>query len=619
MLIHSRQTSRRIPICQTGRDPHHFNLFSNPASMPTSFDNKPEKILSGTPVSGGVAQGIVRLSGGSNEVPELRQITADDVDAELKRFQNALDGARKELQTLVDDLGGETEKNARQILEMHVMVLDDPHVNLQVEARIKEQLDSAETAYYRIVREFIDAFHRMPDAYLRERALDIKDVAQRVLRHLRGEAETRNQSNTPFICVAHDLTPGETVHMKRDQVMGFAVELGSKTSHTAIMARSLGLPAVVRLHRLFEELHNGDEVILDGDEGLVIINPNEKTRTFYRARERDAERREARLLAESAEPAITQDGMRITVAANAEFIREMPHVRECGAEGIGLFRTEFIHLENPDVTENELSDIYLRIVEGAAPNTVIFRTLDLGGDKLDPDRDEVEQNPFLGWRGIRVSLAKPDLFKRQLRAILRAGAQGPVGIMYPMISGVHEVVESNRILAECRAELLAEHIPIPERVQVGAMIEIPSAAVIAELLAPHVDFFSIGTNDLTQYTLAVDRVNERVADLYQPSHPAVLRLIKMVVTAAHHAGIWAGLCGEMAGDISLTPLLVGLGLDELSAATSQVAKIKHAIRKLDTVQCQQLVEQALLESDFAEIQRLSQEFATRHYAELFEV
>ncbi len=587
--------------------------------MPKTSSHKPEKILQGTPVSGGVVRGIVRLIGSNFDEPAPRHITAKEVDAELKRFHVALGGARNELQDLIKELDGKTEKNAREILEMHVMVLDDPHVNHQVEARIRDKHDCVETAYHRIVRECMDAFHRIPDAYLRERALDIKDVAQRVLRLLRGEAETRDQSNNaPFICVAHDLTPGETVHMKRDHVLGFAVELGSKTSHTAIMARSLGLPAVVRLHRLFEELHNGDEILLDGDEGLVIIHPGEKTLADYRAREREAERRESKLLADSDEPAITRDGTRITVAANAEFVEELPHIRECGAEGIGLFRTEFIHLENPDVTESELADIYSRVVEGAAPHTVIFRTLDLGGDKLDPDRDEVEQNPFLGWRGIRVSLAKHDLFKRQLRAILRAGVHGPVGIMYPMISGVHEVVEANRLLAECRTELHAAHVPVPERVQVGAMIEIPSAAAIADLLAPHVDFFSIGTNDLTQYTLAVDRVNERVADLYQPTHPAVLRLIKMVVGAAHHAGIWAGLCGEMAGDISLTPLLIGLGLDELSAATSQVAKIKHAIRNLDTVQCQQLVEQALHESDSAEIQRLSQEFAMRNYADLFE-
>ena len=565
-----------------------------------------------------MTHGVVRLIGSSFVEPAPRRIIAKDVAAELVRFHHALDGARNELQALIKELDGKTEKNAREILEMHVMVLDDPHVNLQAEGRIRDKHDSAETAYHHIVRDCMDAFHRIPDAFMRERALDIKDVAQRVLRQLRGEAENRVQSNAPFICVAHDLTPSETVHMKRDQVMGFAVELGSKSSHTAIMARSLGLPAVVRLHNLFNELHNGDEVLLDGDEGLLIIHPSEKTLAHYQTLDRESERREAKLLAESDKPAITLDGTRITVAANAEFAEELPHVRECGAEGIGLFRTEFIHLENPDATEDELADIYTRIVEGAAPNLVIFRTLDLGGDKLDPDRDEVEQNPFLGWRGIRVSLAKHDLFKRQLRAILRAGAHGPVGIMYPMISGVHEVVEANLHVAECRAELHSAHVPLPERVQVGAMIEIPSAAAIADLLAPHVDFFSIGTNDLTQYTLAVDRVNERVANLYQPTHPAVLRLIKMVVSAAHHAGIWVGLCGEMAGDISLTPLLIGLGLDELSSATSQVSKIKHAIRNLDTLQCQQLVEQSLHESDSAKIQRLSQEFAMRNYADLFE-
>ena len=578
-----------------------------------------EKIIQGTPVSGGVAHGVVRFVGDNFEEPAESKVSQKEVTQEIKRFHDALDAARRELKEIIGDLGKRADKNAREILEMHLMVLDDSMVNHQVEGRIRDKRDSAESAYHRVVRDCMDAFQRMPDDYLRERALDIRDVAQRVMRHLRGDTPGHDQSCTPSICIAHDLTPGETAQLDRAKTLGFAIELGSKTSHTAIMARSLGLPAVVRLHGLLSLLRHEDEVILDGDAGLLIIHPTQETIERYRKRARDVERREAKLLSESSEPAVTTDGQGIVVAANAEFIEEMPHVRESGAEGVGLFRTEFVYLENRHATERQLTDIYSRVVEAVAPHLVIFRTLDLGGDKVDDElHDGSEQNPFLGWRGIRVSLSKRDMFKRQLRAILRAGAHGNVGIMYPMVSGVHEVVEANRLVAECRAELQAEGVTVPERVQTGAMIEIPSAAAIADLLAPHVDFFSIGTNDLTQYTLAVDRVNERVTDLYQPTHPAVLRLIKMVVEAAHHAGIWTGLCGEMAGDISLTPLLVGLGLDELSAASSQVAKIKHAVRKLDTVQCRQLVEQALREANAAEIQRLSQEFATRHYAELFE-
>ncbi len=580
---------------------------------------KQERILRGTPASEGVAHGVVQFIGGNFDEPVERKIAAREVGAELKRFHSAIDASRRDLKEMIASLEKRADRTARDILEMHLLVLDDPLVTGKVEVCIRDKHEDAETAYYCIARECMEAFNRMPDDYLRERALDIRDVAQRVMRHLRGEAVAHVHDGHPAVFVAHDLTPTETAQLDRTKVLGFAIELGSRTSHTAIMARSLGFPAVVRLHGLLESLHHGDEVLIDGDEGLFIIHPSPQTLADYRKRERIAEKREALLLAESSEPAVTLDGTRITVAANAEFTEELEHIRACGAEGIGLFRTEFIHLESPDATEDQLTKIYSRIVKGLAPALVIFRTLDVGGDKIDAALSgEIEQNPFLGWRGIRVSLAKSDIFKQQLCAILRAGAHGNVGIMYPMVSGVHEVVAANRLLAECRSELQAANIRIPERVQVGTMIEVPSAAAIADLIAPHVDFFSIGTNDLTQYALAVDRVNERVSGLYQPTHPAVLRLIKMVVDAAHHAGIWTGLCGEMAGDITVTPLLIGLGLDELSAASSQVAKIKHAIRKLDIVQCRQLVEQTLLESDPAEIQRIAQEFAERQYAELFE-
>ncbi len=589
-----------------------------PPPMPKPAAKK-ELILRGTPASEGVAHGRVRFVGGNLDEPVAREISAREVAGELKRFQSALDASSRDLKEMIAGFDTRAGRSARDILEMHLMVLDDATVTGKVEARIREKHEDAESAYHRVTRECMEVFNRMPDDYLRERALDIRDVAQRVMRHLRGEAVAHVHVGPPAVFVAHDLTPTETAQLDRAKVLGFAIELGSRTSHTAIMARSLGFPAVVRLHGLLEALHHGDEVLIDGDEGLFIIHPSPRTLADYRKRERLAERREARLLAESSEPAVTLDGARITIAANAEFAEELEHIRACGAEGVGLFRTEFIHLEAPGATEDHLARSYSRIVKALSPALVIFRTLDVGGDKSDAAPDgETELNPFLGWRGIRVSLAKKEVFKRQLRAILRSGIHGNVGIMYPMVSGVQEVISANRLLAECRAELQAARVRIPERVQVGTMIEVPSAAAIADLIASHVDFFSIGTNDLTQYTLAVDRVNERVSGLYQPTHPAVLRLIKTVVDAAHHAGIWAGLCGEMAGDIALTPLLVGLGLDELSAASSQVARIKHAIRRLDGVKCRQLVEQALQESDPAEILRLAREFAMRQYGELFE-
>jgi phosphoenolpyruvate-protein phosphotransferase (PTS system enzyme I) len=578
---------------------------------------QPERIFPGTPVSGGVARGVVRFIEGSFEEPPTRRIAMKRVDAELQRFHDAIAATRSELEGLMARLTLELDKQAREVIEMHIMVLEDGFVQTQVETFVRENLECAESAYYRVVKNYIDSFQRIPDAYMRERALDIRDVAQRVLRKLRGEDSRYDDNGPPAIFIAHDLTPGEAAQMDRGRVLGFAVELGSKTSHTAIVARSLGIPAVVRLHGVTEALHHGDDVLLDGDEGLLILNPTRETLSRYKAREAAAEKKSALLLAGSAAPAITKDGRRITVGANAEFVEEMTHIAECGAEGVGLFRTEFLYIENPSASEERLTEVYSEVVKAVSPELVIFRTLDIGGDKLDPDfHGEHEQNPFLGWRGIRVSLVRSEIFKQQIRAILRSSVHGQVGIMYPMISSVNEVLQANALLAQCRAELIKEGVKLPKKIQVGAMIEIPSAAAIADMLAKHVDFFSIGTNDLVQYTLAVDRVNERVSYLYQPTHPAVIRLIKSVVEAAHKANVWVGMCGEMAGDVTLTPLLIGLGLDELSAASSQVAKIKHAIRHLDAAKCDELVQKILLEPDADVIQSMTLKFALEHYGEL---
>ena len=584
----------------------------------SSIPPKSERAFRGTPVSGGVACGTVRLVGSRFDEPRFRVIPKDWIEMEIDSFEQALDKTRWELQKLIARLEGEGDRNAREILEMHIMVLDDSTVNNEVRRLIRDERSCAEHAYFRAARDCMEAFARIPDAYLRERALDIRDVAQRVLRHLTGDHRDDHLHDEPAVCIAHDLTPSETAQLDRKQVLGFAVELGSKTSHTAIIARSLGLPAVVRLHGITEFLHSGDQVLLDGDEGVLILNPTPETLDRYLAREAAADAKEAVLLAESDQPAVTKDGKRITVGANAEFTEELPHICQCGAEGVGLFRTEFLYLQDPETSEEHLTESYTEVVKAVAPEVVIFRTLDLGGDKLDPAyASDVEDNPFLGWRGIRVSLVKREAFCRQLRAMLRASVHGPIGVMYPMVSSVSEVVEANALLAECRVALEQEGLVFPHLIQRGAMIEVPGAAAIADLLALHVDFFSIGTNDLTQYTLAVDRVNEKVSDLYQPTHPAVLRLVRQVVQAAHEKDVWVGMCGEMAGDVAVTPLLVGLGLDELSAASSQVAKVKHAIRALDASTCRALVEQVMSEPDASKIQRMTQEFAMKHYGELF--
>lgn len=547
----------------------------------------------------------------------MRRIVMAKVDEELARFHQAVESTREELEKLMQGLDEDLDRHTHEILEMHVMVLEDSFVREQVENFVREGLECAESAYYRVVKNCMDSFNRMPDAYLRERALDIKDVALRVLKHLRGDDGLYDDGGASAVCIAHDLTPSETVQLDRNRVLGFAVELGSRTSHTAIVARALGLPAVVRLHGIVEALEHGDEVLLDGNEGILVLNPTADTLERYKALAAAAEAKEAKLLAGGTGPAKTTDGNRVLVGANVEFVEELPLIAECGAEGVGLFRTEFLYLEDPHASEEKLTALYSKVAAEVAPQQVIFRTLDVGGDKLVEYERELEQNPFLGWRGIRVSLALPEAFKKQLRAILRASCHGNVGIMYPMISGVAEVIEANRLLAECREELVQQGVNVCSKVQIGAMIEVPGAAAIADLLTPHVDFFSIGTNDLVQYTLAVDRVNERVSELYQQTHPGVLRLIKMVVDAAHRAKIWVGICGEMAGDVSLTPLLVGLGLDELSASSPQVAAVKHAIRKLSSKDCQGLVEKALQEGDALAIHKLAQAMAVEKYPELF--
>lgn len=581
------------------------------------FQDKTERVFRGTPVSRGVAYGKARVIDATFDAPHSRLIQHHEVEEELELFHAALSRTRVELEGLIDRLDEKEDRHAREILEMHIMVLEDGVVREQVERIVRDEKECAECAYFRVVKNCMASFQRIPDAYLRERALDIKDVAKRVLRQLRGDHDALDEDGPPAIYIAHDLTPSETAQLDRTRVLGFAVELGSKTSHTAIIARSLGLPAVVRLHDVLDELRQGDDVLMDGNEGLLIINPTEQTRARYREKEAISEAKEAKLLLGSGAPAVTKDGVRITVAANAEFVEEMPHIKDCGAEGVGLFRTEFLYLENPRTSEKQLTNLYSEVVKAAAPDLVVFRTLDLGGDKLEPaTMDDSEENPFLGWRGIRVSLAMREMFKQQLRAMLKASIHGPIAIMYPMVSSVGEVIAANKLLTECQDELRGEGFEVPETVLKGAMIEIPSAATIADLLARHVDFFSIGTNDLVQYTLAVDRVNERVSYLYQPTHPAVLRLIKSVVEAAHAAKIWVGMCGEMAGDISMTPLLIGLGLDELSAICPQVAKVKHAIRHLNAAACRELLNKALMEEDPIVIQRMSLEFAGQHYAEL---
>ena len=582
-----------------------------------AFPDTSERLWRGLPVSTGVAEAVVHVLKDHFDEPAERSIEQSAVNSELARLDAAIAATKKEILALQHSIEERGEGSEADIFETHLMILEDISVLDHVRKTVRNKGLGVDFVYYKLMRRHMEALRGVNDPYLRERFIDIKDITQRVMRHLRGEQRAELSFDQPVIIVAHDMTPSDTVQLDRSKVMGFAIETGSANSHAAIIARSLGIPAIVRLHGLCDEVHTGELVLLDGSEGLLVQRPSEDTLARYRQIEAQAEAREDLLQACSKEPAVTLDGRRICVGANAEFVDELDAFEECGAEEIGLFRTEFVYLEDPDASEEALSDLYIEVVRRLTPKLVVFRTLDLGGDKLDPRlAEEPEPNPFLGWRGIRVSLGRKDFFKRQLRALLRASCHGPVGIMFPMVSGVDEVRDAKAVLQECREELEHEGLPIPDKIEVGAMIEIPSAAVTADLIAPEVDFFSLGTNDLIQYSIAVDRLNERVADLYQATHPGVLRMIRTVVEAGQKFNVRTCMCGEMAGDVELAPLLVGLGLDELSLAIGQVPRVKQAIRKLSQFDCVSLAAEALRLSDPAAIRALSRAMAEQLYPEL---
>ncbi len=586
--------------------------------MPESTPARAERTWTGTPVSEGVAHAVVHVLKDHFDEPDRESIKAPMVEDEMKRLHMALNTTRKEIEELQRVMAEEESSAESEIFETHLLILQDSSMLKQTEKTVREELVSVDWAYYSLMCRHMVALRGLADPYLRERFLDIKDVTQRVMRHLRGELLQHPMFDEPVIVVAHDLTPSDTVQLDRSKVLGFAVETGSAVSHAAIIARSLAIPAVVKLHGICEELHSGDSVLVDGEGGLLILNPTPETLARYRRREEQAERREDVFHERRHEPASTTCGRTVCVGANAEFLEELDIVQESGAEEVGLFRTEFLHLENPNATEDQLAESYTRVLQTLKSKRVVFRTLDMGGDKVDERAAmEPEPNPFLGWRGIRLSLGRPDLFKKQLRALLRAGAHGRAGIMFPMVSGVQEVLEAKEFLNQCSEELSAEGVDVPDEIEVGAMIEIPSAALSADLIAAEVDFLSIGTNDLIQYTVAVDRLNDRVSGLYQPTHPAVLRLIGMSVKAGHAAGIRVGMCGEMASNLVLTPLMIGLGLNELSVASTQVARLKHAVRRLCVSECEDLAEAARKCASPAEILSLSRAVAERRYPELF--
>jgi phosphoenolpyruvate-protein phosphotransferase (PTS system enzyme I) len=574
----------------------------------------------GAGVSPGTAHGKIHVVRDDlDDVPRYR-IPSSRIADEIGRFEAALIQTRMQILGMQQRIAESIGAKDAAIFDAHLLVVEDRTLIDEVLRKLETDLCNVEWIFQEVATRYAETLSKIDDPYLRERALDIQDVTKRVIRNLQGKAPKKFLGLTePHILVAHDLTPSDTASMKREHVLGIATDLGSRTSHTAIMARSLNIPAVVGLHDITAKLETGQYVLVEGTDGLLIVDPTPETLAHYAYVESKRARVVAQLKELRTTSSTTRDGRHIVLSANIELPEDVDAVAANGAEGIGLYRTEFLYLNRHTLpTEEEQHEIYRKVAERVRPDPLIIRTFDLGGDKLAPGTVDItdELNPFLGWRAIRFCLENTDIFKVQLRAILRASVVGNIKIMFPMISGLDELRGAIAVLAECKQELCSSNIEIGEEIEVGAMIEIPSAAISANVLAREIDFFSIGTNDLIQYALAVDRVNEKIAHLYQPTHPAVLRLLKMIADAAHANDIWVGVCGEMAGDVVLVPLLLGLGMDELSASATLVPRVKRAVQSLTIPECRELVEVALNLDTGSEILERCLELADKRYGDL---
>lgn len=562
--------------------------------------------------------GLLRVEARGCAAPPVRRILPTEIEEEWQRFDAALTRTEEEISGLkrrVEKVSGATEA---AIFDAHLLFLRDRTLMARMRKELPARLQNVDSVYYAVVQNFMEAMRQVDDPYLRSRVVDIGDVLQRVLKNMSPAQQGSSAASLrePCVLAAYDLTPSDTADLNPNVVLGFATEAGSAVSHTAILARSLGLPAVVAVPNLVVESRVGLPAILDGYTGTLILNPTPETREYYERVQSEKQKAYEALVEMKDQPAETRDGRRIRLAANVGFAHEFNAINRSGAEGVGLFRTEFFLLGAGKLPDEEAQyEHYKQLVERCAPHEVIFRTLDSGGDKLPFEvLEEKEDNPFLGWRGIRVSLSRPAIFKEQLRAILRASAHGKVGVMFPMVSGLTEVKDVRLLLDECREELRAAGVPFDEDMRVGMMIEVPSAAMMSDVLAQYVDFFSIGTNDLTQYTIAVDRVNYRVADMFRPTHPGVIRLMHQTISA----GIPTAICGEMGGDITLLPLLVGLGATELSVGTHVLPVIRFAIRHLNYEECRRMAQLALQAEDSRTIRALSKAVALQSYPNLFD-
>lgn len=581
-----------------------------------------EIVLKGVPAAPGIAIGPAYIVDKQDVIVPARAIMDKEVPIEVARFEEALAKTRDQICTLKKKISDQMDGQHAQIFDAHLLLLEDKMLIDEVIKKIRSDKQSAEYVFSSVFKKYIKVFSNIKDEYLRERTSDFGDIARRVLKNLVDESRLTHELENlteELVIIAHDLSPSDTASMYNRNVLAFATDIGGRTSHTAIMAKSLGVPAVVGLKDATLRICNQDMIIVDGRMGLLIVHPEDKTLNMYR-------KEKERLLAMRNRfddikdlPAETKDGRKLEVLANLELPEEVPMILGRGASGIGLYRTEYFYMNRVDLPdEEEQFQAYKQVASAMAPRPVTIRTLDLGGDKfissLQVPRD---MYPFLGWRAIKFCLERPDIFKTQLRAILRASHYGKIRLMFPMISGPGEFRSVVTIVEHVKSELKAEGVPFDNKLEIGVMIEVPSAAMTSDILAKEADFFSIGTNDLIQYTLAIDRVNEQTAEFYEPCHPAVLRLIQRTIESGHAEKIKVGLCGEMSSEPVYAFLLLGLGLDEFSMSPGNILQIKKMLRSVTYKDAQELAKQALKLTTGQEVEELCRKRIEKLVPDLF--